>query len=205
MDSILHDWCLGRGGTVGPCNMQMPCNMQIWEMILDLHFPGIQSSQKKYCRCIEICSFRIIQNKGKKQKYTSAVGSKTRSTHDLHPSTPRDPTDFAGPMKFCVIGMLVNVINTIHGNFGAVDPIRFNCKHESYLWGDKHVTRFNLHQERLPKHVLLWLTVADGATNAKMPCAPIVRQGCDLVWQKVAELRANFDVCCTSTQFRNKK
>ena len=107
------------------------------------------------------------------------MGSKTRSTHDLHPSTPRDPTDFAGPMKFCVIGMLVNVINTIHGNFGAVDPIRFNCKHESYLWGDKHVTRFNLHQERLPKHVLLWLTVADGATNAKGPvCASCHLSAC---------------------------
>src|ERR1700691_1895610 len=104
-------------------------------MRLDLHFPVIHSSQKKYCRCIEICSFRITQHKGKKWRYTSAAGSKTRSTHDLHPSTPQDPTDFTGPMKFCVIGVLVNVTKTIHGNFGAVDPMRLNYKYESYLWG----------------------------------------------------------------------
>ena len=82
---------------------------------------------------MKTCSHEIIQNKEEKWKHMSLVRSKSQNTSVLHAATPQDPTDTISLMKFCVVGMLVHVLKTIHGDFGAMNPMRLNCRPKSYL------------------------------------------------------------------------
>ena len=51
----------------------------------------------------------------------------------LPSATSRDLADLLCLLEFCVIKVLVHVVNMIHGKFGAMDPVRSNGKLESYL------------------------------------------------------------------------
>jgi hypothetical protein len=47
---------------------------------------------------------------------------------NLPASASRDLADLIDLLEFCVTKVLVHVPNVIHGNFGAMDPIRLNCR-----------------------------------------------------------------------------
>jgi hypothetical protein len=105
-------------------------------MRLDLCFPVILSSQKKaitvgLLRYVVMGSYKLG---GEMEIYVRGE-VKSRNTRDMLAATPQDPTDSASLMRFCVAGMLVHVTKTIHGDFGAMDPVRLNCRHKSYLGG----------------------------------------------------------------------
>jgi hypothetical protein len=47
---------------------------------------------------------------------------------NLPASASQDLADLIDLLEFCVTKVFVHVPNVIHGNFGAMDPIRLNCR-----------------------------------------------------------------------------